>query len=131
MKGTMLIYPPGLMGAAVKDDPELRSTVIIQECTEVPSNEVIHEAVGGFFESVAYFKTIKWGGKIHACEAFCHGDGKVMEPPLPPNFPATYLWAQAIMRMEERDDVEMLDYLAGPIVVLFGDEEFMDELHAP
>jgi hypothetical protein len=81
--------------------------------------------VGGHIEAIPFFLTILCHGCERACVAFCNDRGKLDE--LAMNETATALWAQAVRR-EHHDPAVISDYLAGPVVVLLGDPEFLGAL---
>jgi hypothetical protein len=91
--------------------------------------ETLQEGVGGDLEVVPYFNSISHGGTVLSCVAFCDEHGKLNHGPL--NEPATMAWERAVSRegLELRDKSGNLkDFLVGPVVVVFGDSEFMAEL---
>ena len=126
MKGTALTFRPGVADPAVE-----------QLAGEVPLGW-IQERVDGYIEAVPHFDSIEHGGETHRCVAFCNEEGKLKEMPF--NNRATVLWDRALRRNYTEDGKPLYpngllrpdgnpgDVLVGPIVVLFGDDEFMDEL---
>jgi hypothetical protein len=109
MKGTMLI---------ISQDKTQNKLINLTR----PDSDEFHKAVGGWLELVPYFNTIVWDGKLHDCIAFCDEEGKIKGKPT--NFPATILWKLAQGRVNREVD----DFLVGNICVVFGDEEFMEEM---
>jgi len=65
-------------------------------------------------------------GDIVRCVAFCTKEGKLDN--LPFNGNATMLWQMALRRARPDDPSFFPDYLVGTVVVLFGDDEFMQAL---
>lgn len=118
MKGTMLIYE------ADATEPTLR--VFIDSS---PKLKELQAAVGGRIETVPYFDHIRVNGERREAVAFCNEEGKVKG--LPVNRQATLIWAQVLDNngMTIRDEHgDFLDMLVGPVIVLYGDEEFMRAL---
>lgn len=113
MKGTMLIYDV--------DATKPRRVEI-----EKPTLDALQKAVGGKIETVPYFDHIKIDGQKRECVAFCNEEGKLDQ--LPINKQATLIWEQVVsnvgMKLRDRHG-NFLDVLVGPIVVLYGDDEFM------
>ena len=105
MKGEALIYRPDAT------EPERR---------EVPGGEallpVLQELVGGFIEPVPLWKQMPDG---RACWVLCNEEGKIRNLPL--NVAATDAWYSAAK-------INVGDTLLGTVVVVFGDEEFMEAL---
>lgn len=115
MNGTALIYRPGL------NWPEVR------ELTEEPGLDFWQEAVGGLIEAVPSFDTIQYQGEKRHCVAFCNEEGKLIG--LPANRHATRLWHQALPPPGLiTPHLGLADVLVGPVVVVFGDREFMEAL---
>lgn len=116
MKGFALIFCPG--------DP----TGEVVRFTEPPTLEFMRWAVGGDLELIPGFDKI--GGRC--CVAFCDEHGKLDHRRLPFNLKATILWEQAVRaggRGALRDpNGDWVDWLVGPVLVLYGDDEFMAEL---
>lgn len=115
MKGTALIYQPGLPSPA-----------IVQLDAPLPI-KFLHDLVGGYIEVVPGFDHIRVGDKIECCVAFCNEDGKGRLG-LPFNPAATEEWEQAVPTGLRTPRGQWLDFLVGPVVVVFGDDEFMAEL---
>lgn len=97
---------------------------------EGPPLKWLREQVKGHIELVPLFQSIKVGGIEHKCIAYCNEEGKLHLMPV--NRTATELWDSSIKTINRgslRDkDGQYLDVLVGSIVVLFGDEEFMEDL---
>jgi hypothetical protein len=119
MKGTMLVIAPGA-------DP------VATDFAGPPDLPALQKAVGGYIEAVPYFNAINYRGKWRRCVAFCDEDGKRKQ--LPYNALAHLCWDVALRQLpqfkkqpaDERPSSP--DYLVGPVVVLFGDDEWMAEL---
>jgi hypothetical protein len=103
MKGNMLTIPPAgpLHGI---------------QLTEAPTLKHLQDAVGGYIEAVHGFCAPGAGGPA---VAYCNEHGKLDD--LPFNRIATDLWRHCLRR-------DPGDTLCGNVVVLWGDEEFMDAL---
>lgn len=115
MQGTMIIIPVS--------GPEVR--IALKSAPEV---EAMQEAVGGWLELVPHFDTLMTAaGGVVRCVALCNEEGKIARPQvLPFNPRASLLWDAALKR--ERAYGIGGDYLAGTVVILTGDAEFMDAL---
>jgi len=116
VKGTLLIYRES---GAITDPP------IIVELSAPPDAQMLHKAVGGYLELVPWFNTI--AGK--RCVAFCDEEAKLKNRP--PNRRATIIWQTALKAQGASlydESGNYLDYLAGPVVVIFGDDELMESL---
>lgn len=124
MNGTMLIYATN-------------GTYDIVSFNARPTLIEVQQAIGGgYFEQIPFFNTIAYNGEVHYCLAFCDEDGK--RKSLPFNAKATELWDAALRRMRDIDgdwvypdgltkpNGDPTDVLAGPVAVMFGDEDFMD-----
>jgi hypothetical protein len=123
MKGTMLIIKPESLVAE-------ESTLSI-----APRMHELQRMVGGWLEAVPGFSSIMHGGQLHHCFALCNEEGKLdrstfpgqtsRRGPLPPNEIATALYQAAAAR----NPLSVFpDILLGTVVVLFGDQEFMEAL---
>lgn len=77
--------------------------------------------VGGYIEAIPGFDSVQLGGLVHRCVAFCNETGKL--DGLPINVEATQAWADAL-----GGPPRMTDVLVGPVLVIWGDQELMDEL---
>jgi hypothetical protein len=108
MKGTMLvIYPASFATRLVDIDGR-------------PEPDIIKGGLdGGSLEMVPYFDKISLGGTVHRCVAFCDEDGK--NKGLRLNVVATTVWQRGLPSPID-------DWLAGPVVILFGDDEFMNDI---
>jgi hypothetical protein len=119
MKGTMLVIPP---------DGRLTVTEFTGPI-DLPS---LSKAVGGYIEVVPHFDSFMHAGALRRCVAFCDEDGKRKELPL--NGWACVAWDAALRRHPEFEGFDLskrpssTDYLVGPVVVLYGDDEWMAEL---
>lgn len=115
MKGFALIFRPG------------ETTGELHKFTEPPTLQFMRDAVEGDLELVPGFDSI--GGR--RCVAFCNEHGKLDHVNLPMNETATALWETALnnRRSTLRDAYGgSIDWLVGPVLVLYGDDEFMAEL---
>jgi hypothetical protein len=119
MKGTMLVLPPD----------GLTTTTEFTAPVDLPT---LRKAVGGYLEVVPYFGSIPYKGELRRCVAFCDEDGKRKELPL--NVLACAAWDAALRReplfkyLPANKRPSASDCLVGPIVVVFGDDEWMAEL---
>jgi hypothetical protein len=77
----------------------------------------LQAGVGGFIETVPNLTTYRHEGKRVACFAFCNEEGKLNSLPL--NERATAIW---------QSQFRTSDVLVGPVVIVFGDQEFMDNV---
>ena len=119
MQGTFITIKPGSGG--------LLATPIDGE----PTLPAVKAAIGGgYIEEVKGFTTIEHGGKLHTCVVFCDEDGKRKQLPL--NKLATTLWDQALRRIGQptlaRPDGSAIDFLVGQVLVVIGDQEFLEAL---
>lgn len=106
MKGTMIVIP------ADKKMPQTAT----QFTRRVELSE-LQAGVGGLVEAVPYLNTYRHEGKRVACFAFCNEEGKLKALPL--NERATAIW---------HSQARAGDVLLGPVVIVFGDQEFMDNV---
>ena len=116
MRGSMITFTPG-------------KGRTLREFDREPKLEELQDAVGGYIENVPYFTTISYGGAVLNCKALCNEYGKNEHMPI--NEAATKAWEWALQRqgIELRDQHGVpKDWLAGPVIVLFGDQEFMESL---
>jgi hypothetical protein len=85
---------------------------------------------GGYIELIPLFNSIEIEGTVHHCVAFCDEDGKRKEMPI--NWRATAMWEHALHCAGHPGLINpaggLADYLVGAIIVLFGDDEFMEAL---
>lgn len=88
---------------------------------KIPLTELQH-AVGGFIELVPFFESFDG----EPCVAYCNEYGKLNS--LPANRLATTMWYEQLMDNAKVTQDQLGDYLVGPVVVLTGDQEFMDAL---
>lgn len=84
----------------------------------------LKQTLGGYIEAIPYWTTFRTEDKkLVSCMAFCNEEGKLME--LPFNGRATLWWYEAVQR-EFGSEARMNDVLVGPVVVVYGDREFMN-----
>lgn len=123
MKGTIIVIGP-------------THTPWVVECSGPPELAVLQGFVGGYIEAVPNFKSILWPPHslasdnetpmvLRRCVAFCNEDGKANG--LPRNNLADLYWSTALTRDFGITSC-LPDYLVGTIVVLYGDDEFMEAL---
>jgi hypothetical protein len=86
---------------------------------ELPLKD-IQDAVGGYIETVPYLTTVYNDGKPQPCVAFCNEEGKIRG--LDHNPSATTLWHELVPHMRG------VDVLNGPVVIIWGDDDFMEAL---
>ena len=94
-----------------------------QSLSAPPALKVLQDAVGGYIEAVPGFNCLERGGKVIRCVAYCNEEGKLHG--LAPNHAATRLWDRALPAGLRPS---LADVLVGPIVILFGDRDFMEML---
>jgi hypothetical protein len=112
MKGTMYVFKPG------DDQPK-----VIEIVGPATLDWLKRHLDGGFLEAVPGFNWFGEPGKHEntRCVAFCDEEGK--NKGLPYNEEATVRWCDAIgMNITE------IDHLVGPVIVLVGDDEFLDAI---
>jgi hypothetical protein len=110
MKGIMLVIHPGIASPATH----------LFKIDGPPTPDIIKGGInGGSLETVPYFNKFVMDGQSHRCVAFCDEDGKGKG--LRFNVVATALWQEGLTQPID-------DWLAGPVVVLFGDNEFMEAI---
>lgn len=114
MNGTALIFRPG------------HSEPLVETLTDEVPLGWLQKRVDGYIEIVPGFDHVEHAGAIRRCVAFCNEEGKLKRMPF--NRIATEYWDQALPDGLRRPSGELVDALVGPIVVLFGDDEFMDAL---
>lgn len=78
----------------------------------------LQEAVGGYIELVPYFNEFRGA----FCVAWCNEHGKISTPPMEVNKKANEHWAIAL------NGAAMFDTLRGPILIVQGDNEFIEAL---
>jgi hypothetical protein len=86
-----------------------------EDFTDMPDLEKFQRAVGGHLEVVPNFKTFDGEN----CVVMCDEEGKVKDKPI--NYPATHHWYEAARTL-------IPDVLVGDILVITGDDEFMENL---
>jgi len=92
-----------------------------RELDKVPPLEVLREGVGGgHIEHIPYWDTIMLLDLPHPACAFCHEESKLNGMDV--NWKATVLWHAQAPHMAGQD------VLCGPVVVLYGDPEFMADI---
>jgi Domain of unknown function (DUF3846) len=117
MKGAALIYRPG------QAEPEVK---LLGAVSDHEMLDLLQGAVGGYIEVVPQFDNVRFGEGIERCRAFCNEHGKLQN--LAFNEAATEAWEQALPTGLRNPSGAWLDYLVGTVVVVFGDDEFMDAL---
>jgi hypothetical protein len=111
MKGVLTIIPVG--NAAVSS----------KELAAAPHLEDLRGLVGGDIELVPFFTKFE----REPCVAFCNETDKLKG--LPINHRATALWhAAALWHAQGEPRFIGRDVLVGPIVIVTGDRELMEEL---
>jgi hypothetical protein len=98
----------------------------------VPDLHTIREWLdGGYLEAVPHFTTINPDkGPLRKCVAFVDEEGKLAHKHLPPNAVATKFWEESLNRLGVSlyENGQMLDFLVGPCVVIWGNEPLMRKL---
>jgi len=107
MKGEAHVYRPG------------DSAPLVVRFDAAPPLEFLQEHITGYIEPVPFFTTYRG----RRCVAFCDEEGK--RKGLAFNDMANRLWASC----DVPPPFELVgDVLVGPVVILFGDSEFMAAL---
>jgi hypothetical protein len=131
MKGHMMIIPTHGSVGEIK-------TISHQEARDVSLMlQKMKDAIGGgYIEKIPGFDTIVVDRVKHNCVPLCDEDGKRKDMPINPM--ATELWDDALKRHGHPGltplpgGVALLpglaDYLVGPVVVLYGDRQFLEAL---
>ncbi len=101
-------------------------TIIKQNLSSVPPLKVLNEKIGGFLESIPYFNKVYDEGEIHNCVAFCNQHGKINGEPS--NSTATLMWFKSFTEITKQPAEALDDYIAGNVVILYGDDEFMNNI---
>jgi len=115
MRGTMLVYEPG------NDDAP-----IVEHLDAAPTLEQLKAHIPGWLEKVPGFSLDRHDGRWRKCVALCDEEGKLKG--LPVNEQATIRWRIAQLRTKPQNMAPLNDVLVGPVVVLYGDREFMEAL---
>lgn len=110
MQGTLIV---------IKADGNVET----RELCGKPSLETLQGLVGGLIETVPLWDRYLHQGKLRDCVAFCDEEGKIKGRPV--NSMATILWRVSYSPMPALDDV-----LVGDVIILFGDDEFMESIQA-
>ena len=93
--------------------------------TKPPNSQNFQRGVGGGdLETVPHFTSVDVDFVTHKCIAFCDEDGIAKE--LPHNGLAMALWRKAAQREDFQSPPQ--DFLLGPVVILYGDDDFMESL---
>jgi hypothetical protein len=108
MKGYICRIPAGLT--------EMET---VTEVTDPSVLSQLREVVGGYIEVVPRFSKFALDDRTVTCVAFCNEMGKLHN--LPYNMRATELWHTQL-------GFDPHDVLAGDVAIVWGDEEFMNEL---
>lgn len=113
MQGNMLIISPNGITRLV-------------ESAQAPDLDWLKMGINnGMLETVPFFTSVDHEGKrIENCVAFCDEEGKLKA--LPYNETATTQWNKALKH--HGCGVFGWDLLVGPVIVLWGDKEFMEAL---
>lgn len=109
MKGQMHIIKPD----ATVDQIERR------DLTAPPGLDALQSVVEGYIEMVPLMLNFVTPDGLKPCVVYCNEDGRHMD--LPPNKTANEMWA-------ESDPMLAAYPLVGTVVVLTGDQAFMDAL---
>jgi hypothetical protein len=124
MKGTMMTIAPDSPVAIEPVDPAVARDVARMLA------KMKFGIGGGYIEKVPGFDSIKIDNKTHNCVALCDEDGK--RKGMPYNEPATMMWHAALLAQGHpglwTPHGGLADYIVGPIVILYGDQEFMEVL---
>lgn len=109
MKGQVHIIPPE---GGVSDIEQ-------HEFDAPPTLSVLQEYVGGYIEMVPLLKHFTTKDGLKPCVAYCNEDGRHLG--LPENKTANSMWADS-------DPMLQAYPLVGTVVVLTGDDDFMNAL---
>lgn len=109
MKGTMLV---------IATDGSIQRRELTDPTNLLP---VLQKEVGGYIEVVPYFSRFLDESEMKRCVVLCNENGKL--DGLPYNALATALWQDELRKLGGSID----DVLVGPVLVIMGDKEFMDE----
>lgn len=109
MKGQIIVIRPG----------STEATVERRNVTENPSLGELQELVGGYIEIAPMLNHIMTPEGLKPCVAFWNEDGRMMQLPL--NRLATEMWSESVPALRTQP-------IVGNVVVLTGDEEFMENL---
>lgn len=118
MRGMLLIFRPG---------ERAPQQIELDHCPEL--DELKGYIGGGHLKLVPGFRSIAHYDMVIDCVAYGDEDGKRNK--LEANNIATILWDLALRRNGSgllQPDGRAIDWLVGPIVVLFGDRELMETL---
>lgn len=114
-----------MKGYSITIDPDLG----ISEQTEhyAPLDlAYMQRQVNGPIETVPMFSCINWRGSEKKGVAFCNEEGRLNKMHV--NHAANNIWrASAAIEMEQ-EDYQLTDQLYGPVLFVWGDDEFMDAL---
>jgi len=134
MKGTMLTI-------------SVNGTIKTTPLNAPPALETLQEAVGGYIQPIPYLHSIERDGTVYQCVAFGDEEGKLKKKPV--NEAANRIWDAALKRSGHEDvryrtgkmartldamvrgeppPIGDKDFLVGPIVIIYGDNDLMSEL---
>lgn len=120
MKGTSIIIDP-VQGPLENSRTEWDKPIPLK---------VLQSAVGGFIEPIPLFSCMNTPEGEQKVKAFCDEEGKLKQ--LRFNEPAQGIWVASIANENNIDYEEAAlsatDYLVGPVIVVWGDDEFMAAL---
>lgn len=91
---------------------------IVHDYDSSPALNDLQEAVGGYLETIPFFTSFEGA----PCIAFCDEEGKLKRKFT--NVQASQLWASSLAEQGRRP----WDILVGDVIVITGDEEFMESL---
>jgi hypothetical protein len=124
MKGTMITIAPDSALATEPVDP-----AVARDVARMLAKMKVGIG-GGWLEKVPGFNSITIGKEKHDSVALCDEDGKIKQMSF--NQKATMMWHEALRAQGHpglcTPDGRLADYLVGTIVVLYGDQEFMEAL---
>lgn len=111
MKGALLVIPAGGEPYDIRYEGER------------PGLQKMQELVGGSIEMIPLLEYVDLADGDHPfpVEAYCNEEGKNHR--LPFNEVATALWAREL----NRRGMQLTDVLVGPVVLVMGDKEFMND----
>jgi hypothetical protein len=123
MKGTMVTIPV--------DEAE---PALVEELSRPPDLMTLFKAVGGLVEQVPYLTSYEDAdlspyehvGTLVRCVAFRNTDAHSQGQPI--NERAQGIWMKSLLRQRRERSHHAGDVLCGPVVILYGDNEFMGRL---
>lgn len=105
-------------------------TQVVTPTEKSPDLDMMKSRIdGGYLELVPYFTLFEYEGELRRCVAFCDENGKMKNFNM--NRRATTLWDRCLKQQGMPGLIRhgaLQDFLVGPILIVFGDKEFMEAL---